>query len=112
MSNFVLCWLHRCTHWREKQVQTQHEFITPAEKTQCQAHLTSEKVQGNLPQCSHTQESRVKNLAPTETVFPWHIEQFEEKMKHYPDSLNRKVIRDKFLKSKEITYSQRQDLKY
>ena len=33
-------------------------------------------------------------LTPTETVFPWHIVQFKEKMKHYPDSLNRKVIRD------------------
>ena len=43
---------------------TDHE--TPSEKTQRQVHLTSEKVQGNLPQCSHTNESRVKRQVPTE----------------------------------------------
>ena len=41
-------WLHRCTYRREKQVPTDHEFVTPSEKTQCQVHLTPEKVQGNL----------------------------------------------------------------
>ena len=40
---------------------------------------------------SHTRKS---SLAPTETVFPWHIEQFKEKMKPFPDSLNRKMTRD------------------
>ena len=55
-----------------------HEFITPTENTQCQVHVTSEKVQGDVQQCSHTNESRVKNHVPTEKVFPWHIEQFEE----------------------------------
>ena len=45
---------------REKEVPTDHEFITPSEKTQCQVHLTFEKVQGNLTQCSHTKECRVK----------------------------------------------------
>ena len=44
---------------------TDHEFITPSEKTQCQVHLTSETVQGDLPQCSHTKESRVKRHVPT-----------------------------------------------
>ena len=42
------CWLHCCSYRRERQVPTDHE---------CQVHLTSEKVQGNLPQCSHTKES-------------------------------------------------------
>ena len=62
-----------------------HKFVTPTEKTQCQVHLASEKVQGDLQQCSHTEESRVKNHVPTEKVFLWHIEQFEEKMKLYAD---------------------------
>ena len=57
---------------------------------------------GRLLQCSHTKESQVKNHTPTEKVFLWHIEQFEEKMKLYPDSLNRKVLRDLLLKNKEI----------
>ena len=56
MIKYGICWLHRCTYRREKQVPTDHEFITLTEKTQCQVHLTSEKVQGNLPQCSHTRE--------------------------------------------------------
>ena len=54
----------------ERQVPNDHEFITPTEKTQGQVHLTSEQAQGDLQQCSHTRESRVKNLTPTEMVFP------------------------------------------
>ena len=42
------------------QVLTDHEVITLSEKAQRQVHLISLKVQGNLPQCSHTKESRVK----------------------------------------------------
>ena len=42
---------------------------------------------GDLQQCSHTKESRVKNHIPTEQVFPWDIGRFEEKMKLHPDSL-------------------------
>ena len=49
-----------------------HEFITPSEKTQCQVHLTSEKVQGNLPQCSRTEESRVKTLSDKEGLSSGH----------------------------------------
>ena len=77
----------------------------------CPVHLVFEQVRGDLQLCSHTKESRVKNLTPTETVFPWNIEQFKEKMKHYPDSPNRKVVRDYFLKSNEISCSHRQHLK-
>ena len=29
MSKYGICWLHRCTYRREKQVPTDHEFITP-----------------------------------------------------------------------------------
>ena len=61
--------LHHCTYRRERQVRTDHEFITPSEKTQCQVHLTSEQVHGDLPQCSHTNESRVKKHVPTEKAF-------------------------------------------
>ena len=51
---------------------TGHKFITPTEKTQCQVHLSPEQVQGDMQQCSHTKESRVKNHIPTEKVFPLH----------------------------------------
>ena len=50
-------------------MQTNHESSTPLEKTQCPVHLTSEKVQGNLPQCPHTKESRAKKHFPTEKAF-------------------------------------------
>ena len=61
----------------------------------------SEQARGDLQLCSHTKESRVKNLIPTETVlFPWHIQQCKEKTKHYLDSMNRKMLfvnfKDKF----------------
>ena len=49
---------------------TDHESITPSERTQCQVLLTSEKMQGNLPHCSHTKGSRVKKHFPTEKAFP------------------------------------------
>ena len=55
---------HHCTYRREKQVPTDHEFITLSEKNQCPVHLTFEKVQGSLPQCSHKKESRVKTHFP------------------------------------------------
>ena len=83
ISKYGTCWLHRCAYRRQKQVPTGHEFITPSEKTQCQVHLTSEKVQGNLPQCSHTKESRVKKHFPTEKGFPQDINQFKEKVKTF-----------------------------
>ena len=66
--------------YSEKQVPTDHEFITLSEKTQCPVHLVSEQVWGDLQLCSHTKESRFKNLTPTDTVFPWHIEQLKETM--------------------------------
>ena len=82
-------------------------------KSLSQVHLVSEPVQGDLQQCSDANESRVRSHILAENAFPWHIEQFEEKMKHYPDSLIRKMTRDSFLKRKQkITYSQRQDLKH
>ena len=79
---------------REKQVQTNHEFITPTEKTQYQAHHVSEQARRNLQLCSHTKESRVNNLIQTETVFPWHLDKFKEKTKHCPESLNREMTQD------------------
>ena len=94
MSKYGTCWLHHCTYRREKQVQTDHEFITPSDKTQCPVHLTSENVQGNLPQCSHTQESRVKRDFPTEKPFPKDINQFKERTKLYLGSLIRKKLWD------------------
>ena len=66
----------------------------PTEKTLCQAHHVSEKVQGNLPQCSHTEESRVKKHFSTEKAFPRDLNQFEEKTKLSSGSLIRKKMRD------------------
>ena len=38
-------------------MQTDHEFITPTEKTRCQVHLVSERVRGDLQLFSHKRES-------------------------------------------------------
>ena len=81
MNKNGTCWLHHCTHRTEKQVLTNHEFVTLSEKTQCQVHLTSETVQGNQQQYFHTNESRVKKHFSTEKVFPQGINQFKEKTK-------------------------------
>ena len=35
MSKYGICWLHPCTNRSEKQVPTDHEFITLTEKTPC-----------------------------------------------------------------------------
>ena len=83
---------------------TDHEFVTPSEKTQCQ-------VQGKLPQCSHTKEGGVKRQFPTEEAFLQNINQFKEKTKVSSVSLIRKKLRDKFMKNKETIYSQKQPLK-
>ena len=69
---------------------TDHEFFS-SEKTQCQVHLTSEKVQGNLPQWFRTKESRVKKHFPVEKAFPQDINQFKEKVKLHSGSLTRKM---------------------
>ena len=90
---------------------TGHAFITPSKKTQSQVHVTSEKVQGNLRQCSHTKESRVKTHFSTEKAFPQDINQFKEKMKLYSGSVIREKLRDEFLENKEIIFSQKQNLK-
>ena len=82
-----------------------------SEKTQWTIHLTSETVQGNLPQCSHRKESRVKKHFPTEKTFPQDSNQFKHKTKLYSGSLIRKKLREQFLKIKEIIYSQKQNLK-
>ena len=82
------------------------------EKTQCPVHLTYEKkVQGNLPQCSHTKENRVKKHFPTEKAFPQDINQLEEKVNFSSGSLIQKKLREQFLKHKEVIYSQKQNLK-
>ena len=66
-------------------------------------HLSSEQVQGDLQQCSHTEESRVKNHVPAEKAFLGRIEQFEEKWKVHPNSGLEDAAR--------LALSQRQNLK-
>ena len=55
---------------REETARLALEELTPTKKTQCQVHLTSEQVQGDLQQCSHTEENRVKSHIPTEKEYP------------------------------------------
>ena len=45
------CWLRRCTHRRERSVQTHHALITLTKKIQCH-------VQGNVRQCPIPSSSR------------------------------------------------------
>ena len=75
---------------------TDHEFITSSEKTQCQAHLISEPVKGDLPQCFRTKESRVKKHVSS-------VHQaFEGKTKLDSDFLISVMLRDWLLKNEEI----------
>ena len=106
-----ICQLHRCTCRRDKQVLTDHEFITLFRETQCPVHLLSEKVQGNVPRCSHIKESRVKTHFPTKTAFLQDIKQFRENVNLSSGSLIRKKLREQFLKYNEIINSQKRNLK-
>ena len=56
MSKNGIYWLHRCTCSREKQVPTDHEFITPSEKT--------------MSSSSHFFSHRRKSSQHTEKAFP------------------------------------------
>ena len=69
------CWLHHCTHRRERQVQTHHEFITQTENIPCQVHHFSGIVQGNLrKKFSHKRKSIRESDADTGRVFGEHQE--------------------------------------
>ena len=73
MIKFAICWLLTTVPTGEKQVQTDREFVTLSEKTQCPVHLTSEKVKGNLPQCFHTKRmSSQETLSDREGVSSGH----------------------------------------
>ena len=61
--------------------------------------------QNSVTSSSHFRESAGKPAAV------WDINQFKEKTKLYPGSLIRKKLRDRFLKNKEIIFSQKQNLK-
>ena len=99
---------------------TDPELITASGKTQCQVHLASEKVQGNLPQCSQKKLSQ-ETLSDREGISLAHqavrgeneadITKLKEKTKLSPGSVIWKKLRDWFLKNKEIMNSQKQNLK-
>ena len=74
-------------------MQTDHELITLSEKTQCPVHLTSEKVQGSLPHCSHIQKIESRNIF-RQKAFPQDINHFQEKVKHSSGSLIWKKLRE------------------
>ena len=74
-------------HLQEREAPT--TSLSLLQRELCVKLITFPSRRGESCSCVLTHESRVKNLAPIETVFPWHIEQFKEKMKYYPDSLTR-----------------------
>ena len=118
------CWLHRCTHRREKQVQTHHEFITLIEKIRCQVHHSFDKMWGIQHRGAHTKKSQAQSFIPIQGEFSenvtnfrgsWNCEQIqplEDNRKLFPDSLERNFVREFFLRKNEVKYSQRQDPKY
>ena len=85
MSKYGICWLHRCACKREKQV------LTDLQRKLCVKLITfPRKYRETCPQCSHTEESRVKKHFSTEKAFPRDLNQFEEKTKLSSGSLIRK----------------------
>ena len=105
------CCFHCCTFRREKQVLTDHDFITVSEKTQCQVHLTSEKVQGNLPQCFQTKRKSSQETLSDREGLSSGRQPVQGKGETFFRFCNRKKLRDLFLKNKEIICSQKQNLK-
>ena len=104
-------WLHHCIYRREKQMLTDHEFITLEENTQCQVHLTFEKLRRNALRYFQTKWSWVKKHCPTEKIFPQNINSFLETTNLNSDYLTRKIWWNHFLKNIKIICSQRQNLK-
>ena len=115
------CWLHRCEHRRERQVQPHPRSITPTENMLSHVHLTVLPVQGDLWRCAHTRESQVevqmfcKSLIPREKGSLLSIESSsiflnckqiirpnKEKRQLSQNSLTRNIIRDCFLKNRRI----------
>ena len=66
-----------CAYRREASADRPRVFSF-FQKTLCFVHLTSETVQGNLPQYSHTKEGRVKKHSPTVEAFSQDVKHFEE----------------------------------
>ena len=71
MSKYGTCWLHHCTYRKEKQVQTDHKFITRTEKTLCQVHLVSEQVRGDLQLRSHKKRKSSQESHSDRDGIPW-----------------------------------------
>ena len=91
---------------------TDHEFITHSEKTQCQVHLTSEKVDGNLPQCS-TRKSSQETLSDREGISSGHqpVQGKYETLFRFSDPENAARLALEEQRDHHITCSQKQNLK-
>ena len=68
MSKFVLCWLHQCTHWSEKQLRNNRKIVSLLEKTWCPVHLKIWLVQENLSRCLQAKIGWIKTRFPTEKI--------------------------------------------
>ena len=122
------CWIHHCSRRTEKQVQPLQEFITPLEKVLCQAHLTFE-ARGDVSRYAHTNGNRAEtqeaqrrhipqvkgkglNIKKFEITYSYEqVKQPKENRQPYQDSLKLNFIRDCSLKSKDIRYHLKHDLR-
>ena len=95
MRKFLVCWLHHCTHRREKHVQTNQEFFTLIEIILGTIHYRSDRALGNLWQCFHRREKQAEIFNKTKEIFRsikktencWRCKQIEHFRTLFPNSL-------------------------
>ena len=97
MSNYGICWLHHCTYRREASADRSRVYHSNRENSVSSSSHFRARVGRPAAVFSHKRKSNQES----------HSEQFEEKLKLFPDYLKRKMMRDHLLKNKEIIYLQR-----
>ena len=82
MSKYGTCWFLSPLYLQEREASADRSLVYHSFRKKFSVKLisASEKVQGNLPQCSYTKENRVKKQFPTEKAFPQDIKQFKERV--------------------------------
>ena len=72
MSKYGICWLHPCTYSREKQVLTDHKFITHFEKTVSSSSHFRESAGKPAAVFSHKRKSSQETLSDRESISSGH----------------------------------------
>ena len=111
MTIFVLWWLHHCTCRSEKQVQTDHKFITLWEKSWCPVRLKFRRVRGNQSRCFPALRKSSQETPSDREDFSSEHQQVLGNNEPHSDSRTGKIRWNHSLKNMNIKNLQKQNLK-